>query len=284
MSVERFRREIAMSARLQHPHIVPLLTAGETDGLPYYTMPFVDGESLRARLAREGELPLVDVVRVLRDVAGALAYAHEHGVVHRDIKPENVLLTRQHALVTDFGVAKALSASSTMGAGVERHRSASRSARRRTWRPSRRPPIRRRTAAPTSTRSARWRTRCSRAHLRSPGATRRQTLAAHAHGDAATPVTTRRPATPPALAALVMQLLEKRPADRPQTAESVLRVLDGVTTTSGSMLPFAPSKREVRVPAWAIAAVARGTRRRRASLLVARRGKSSASRWARWWE
>ena len=117
MSVERFRREIALSARLQHPHIVSLLTAGEIDGLPYYTMPFINGESLRARLTREGELPLVDIVRLLRDVAGALAYAHEHGVVHRDIKPENVLLTRQHALVADFGVAKALS-ESTMAAGT----------------------------------------------------------------------------------------------------------------------------------------------------------------------
>jgi eukaryotic-like serine/threonine-protein kinase len=115
VSIERFRREIAMAARLQHPHIVPLLTAGEAEGLPYYTMPFIDGESLRARLTRVGELPLADVVRILRDVAGALAYAHEHGVVHRDIKPENVLLTRQHALVADFGVAKALSASTMTG-------------------------------------------------------------------------------------------------------------------------------------------------------------------------
>src|SRR3569832_2815296 len=113
VSTERFRREIAMAARLQHPHIVPLLTAGEADGLPYYTLPFIDGESLRARLACVGELPLVDILRILRDVAGALAYAHEHGVVHRDIKPENVLLTRQHALVADFGVAKAVSASTT---------------------------------------------------------------------------------------------------------------------------------------------------------------------------
>ncbi len=97
VSVKRFRREIAMSARLQHPHIVSVLTAGEIDGLPCYTMPLIDGETLRSRLTREGELPLVDIVRILRDVAGALAYAHEHGVVHHDIKSNRVLLTRQHA-------------------------------------------------------------------------------------------------------------------------------------------------------------------------------------------
>ena len=109
LNVERFRREIALAAGLQHPHIVPLHTAGEGDGLFYYTMPLVEGESLRTRLAREGELPIGEVVRLLRDVVDCLAYAHRHGVVHRDIKPDNVLVTSHHAVVTDFGVAKALS-------------------------------------------------------------------------------------------------------------------------------------------------------------------------------
>src|SRR5262245_55214258 len=86
LSTDRFRQEIRLAARLQHLHIVPLLTAGEAAGLLYYTMPFVEGESLRARLAREGELPVRDAVRLLSEVAEALAYAHEHGVVHRDIK------------------------------------------------------------------------------------------------------------------------------------------------------------------------------------------------------
>ena len=108
VSIERFRREIHLAASLQHPHIVPLLTAGEAGGLLYYTMPFIDGETLRARLARVGRLPVADAVHILRDVLDALAYAHRRGVVHRDIKPENVLLVDQHALVTDFGVAKAL--------------------------------------------------------------------------------------------------------------------------------------------------------------------------------
>src|SRR5688572_15377709 len=111
VNVERFRREIQVAARLQHPHIVPVHSAGVSDGLPYYTMPFIEGESLRARLARAGELPVHDAARILRDVLSALSYAHEHGVVHRDIKPDNVLLTGNHAVVADFGVAKALSAS-----------------------------------------------------------------------------------------------------------------------------------------------------------------------------
>ncbi|MGH7647116.1 MAG: serine/threonine-protein kinase, partial [Gemmatimonadaceae bacterium] len=109
VNADRFNREILLAARLQHPHIVQVLSAGETEGLPYYTMPFVDGESLRARVANEGPLPITDVIGILRDVARALAYAHEHGVVHRDIKPENVLLSGGSAVVTDFGIAKALS-------------------------------------------------------------------------------------------------------------------------------------------------------------------------------
>ncbi|HKR09191.1 MAG TPA: serine/threonine-protein kinase, partial [Gemmatimonadaceae bacterium] len=110
LNVDRFKREIQMAARLQHPHIVPLLAAGAKDGLLYYTMPRIEGETLRARLQRGGALPMPDAVRIMRDVADALEYAHAHGLVHRDIKPENILLSGHHALVTDFGVAKALSA------------------------------------------------------------------------------------------------------------------------------------------------------------------------------
>src|SRR5258707_1256689 len=117
VSPDRFKREILLAAKLQHPHIVPLLTAGESNGLPYFTMPFVDGESLRVPLARHGELPVNQAMRMLREIASALAYAHEHGIVHRDIKPENVLLSGRSAMVTDFGVAKALSASSNTAPG-----------------------------------------------------------------------------------------------------------------------------------------------------------------------
>jgi eukaryotic-like serine/threonine-protein kinase len=110
VSVDRFRREILLAANLQHPHIIGVLGAGELDGLPYFTMPYVDGDSLRARLQRVHRLTVGETVSVLRDVARALAYAHERGVVHRDIKPDNILLSGGAAAVTDFGVAKAVAA------------------------------------------------------------------------------------------------------------------------------------------------------------------------------
>ena len=110
VSAERFTREIKLAAGLQQANIVPLLAAGETGGLPYYTMPFVKGRSLRDRLARDGALPVAEAISIVRDVARALAYAHAEGVVHRDIKPENILLSEGTAVVTDFGIAKALAA------------------------------------------------------------------------------------------------------------------------------------------------------------------------------
>ena len=103
----RFEREIQVAASLHHPHIVQLLSAGEGDGILWYAMPFVDGESLSDRLQR-GTLSPTEVVHLLREVADALAYAHSRGIVHRDIKPGNIMLSGRHALVTDFGVAKAL--------------------------------------------------------------------------------------------------------------------------------------------------------------------------------
>ena len=109
ISVERFRREILLAAQLQHPHVVPVLTAGDTDGLPWFTMPYVDGDSLRHRLG-QGQIGISEIVGILRDVARALAYAHQHGIAHRDIKPDNVLLSSGSATVTDFGIAKAISA------------------------------------------------------------------------------------------------------------------------------------------------------------------------------
>src|SRR6188472_1270738 len=117
VSADRFQREIKLAAQLQHPNIVPVIATGIAAGLPYYTMPFVDGLSLRQRLERNSGVPIVEALAILKDVARALAYAHDHGVVHRDIKPENVLLADEAAVVTDFGIAKAINAACTDAPG-----------------------------------------------------------------------------------------------------------------------------------------------------------------------
>ena len=109
IGAERFLREIKTIANLQHPHILGLIDSGEVHGTAYYVMPFVEGESLRDRLTREKQLPIADAVRLATEVAGALDYAHRHGVIHRDIKPENVMLHDGSALVADFGIALAVS-------------------------------------------------------------------------------------------------------------------------------------------------------------------------------
>src|SRR5437899_8976031 len=107
---ERFVREIETAAGLNHPHILPLLDSGEADRLLYYVMPYVEGESLRERLKREGQLPLDEALQIAREVAMALSYAHSHDVVHRDIKPENILLSGGEAVVADFGIGRAITA------------------------------------------------------------------------------------------------------------------------------------------------------------------------------
>ncbi len=116
----RFLGEIRLSAQLQHPHILTVLDSGDADGQLWFTMPFVAGETLRQRLARERQLPLADALRIAREAADALDYAHRQGVIHRDIKPENILLSGGHALVADFGIARALAASDQAAAGADR--------------------------------------------------------------------------------------------------------------------------------------------------------------------
>ncbi|MEO7967118.1 MAG: serine/threonine-protein kinase, partial [Gemmatimonadaceae bacterium] len=108
LGTERFLAEITTTARLQHPHILPLIDSGEAEGLLFYVTPFIDGESLRDRLRRDTQLPIDDAVRIASEVLSALAYAHRHGVIHRDIKPENILLLDGSALVADFGIALAV--------------------------------------------------------------------------------------------------------------------------------------------------------------------------------
>lgn len=166
---ERFTREIQIAARLQHPHILPLLDSGEAEGFLYYVMPYVEGQSLRDRLARQGELPVHDAVRILVEIVDALAHAHTRGVVHRDIKPDNVLLSGRHALVMDFGVAKAVSEATgrqnLTTAGVALGTPAYMA-------PSRPPPTRRSIIEWTSTQSGSWGTSFSPAAPRSPGSPR----------------------------------------------------------------------------------------------------------------
>src|SRR6476619_6400158 len=104
VNAARFQREIAVAAHFQHPHIIPILSAGSDGSLLYYTMPFVEGESLQQRMTREGALPAADTYRLLAEVADALAYAHARGLVHRDVKPSNIMITGEHAMLVDFDV------------------------------------------------------------------------------------------------------------------------------------------------------------------------------------
>ncbi len=233
LNAERFRREIQLAASLQHPHIVPLLAAGHADDLVYYTMPLIEGESLRAKLAREGELPVTQTVRILRDVADALAYAHEHRVAHRDIKPDNVLITRHHAVVTDFGVAKALSESTG--------KSALTSAGVALGTPAYMAPEQAAADPHADHRCDIYAVGVLGYEMltgRPPftGATPQHVLAAQVT-EAPQPVTKRRATVPAALAALVMRCLEKSPADRWQSAEDLLHQLEAMATPSGGNTP-----------------------------------------------
>ena len=232
VGAERFRREIQLAASLQHPHIVPLLAAGHSDDLVWYTMPLIEGESLRTRLAREGELPVPEVVRLLRDVADALAYAHQHGVVHRDIKPDNVLITGHHAVVTDFGVSKAIAAATGeagltsvgVALGTPAYMAPEQAA-----------------AQPHVDHRADVYALGAMAYEMLTGAPPftgdvQMVLASHVTR-APEPVTARRAAVPTALAALVMRCLEKKAADRWQSAAELHQQLEVMATPSGGTTP-----------------------------------------------
>jgi len=256
---DRFFREIQVAARLQHPNILPLHDSGEASGFLYFVMPYVEGESLRQRLQRTGELPVHDAVKILVEVVDALAYAHSQGVVHRDIKPDNVMLSGRHALVTDFGVAKAVSEATgrqqLTTAGVALGTPAYMAPEQAAADPhldhrvdiyavgimgyellAGRPPF--------------------------VGMTSQQVLAAHVT-QRPEPLSTHRPACPPALEAVLMRCLEKRAADRWQTAEELLLQLEPLATPSGGMtptqtrpvsaLPPAPARPRWLVPVLAVA-------------------------------
>jgi serine/threonine-protein kinase len=234
MSVERFAREIKLAAALQHPHVLPVLSAGAVDGLPYYTMPFVRGESLRG-VIEKGGMSLDDSLGVLRDVAKALRYAHSEHVVHRDIKPENVLMSSGVAVVVDFGIAKALSASRTeapggtltlvgTSMGTPAYMSPEQAA-----------------ADPNIDHRAdiyAWGVMAyellSKKHMFAGKTTPQQFLAAHL-AEMPQPLRKVAPEVPPGIAEVVMKALEKNPDARPQSADEILSALGNMTSGSQTM-------------------------------------------------
>ena len=243
---DRFRREIQLAAQLQHPHIVPLHAAGSSGELLYFTMPYIEGESLRHALHEGVRFSPREVVRILHDVSDALAYAHSRGVIHRDIKPGNVLRSGSHAVVTDFGVAKAISAAmpavgmttSGMAIGTPAYMAPEQLA-----------------GDPAAD---------HRVDIYAVGLLGYELLAGEAPFKASSPqetlaaqltrapepISKRRPDAPPALAALLTRCLAKNPSDRPQTATEVVSLLDGLEISSGAMMgqrAFTP------VRAWVLA-------------------------------
>ncbi len=242
---ERFLREVEISARLTHPHILGLFDSGELGGFLFYVMPYVEGETLTSKLEREGALPVTEACHILRDMADALAYAHRHHVVHRDIKPGNIMISDGHAMIMDFGVAKAVSDASANDA-----------ARSRLTMPG--------TTVGTPAYMAPEQAAAdpnidARADLyafgvvayemlsgRPPftGATTQQVVAAHV-SRSPEPLANHRAALPPDVEALVMQCLEKDPAKRPRDAGVLLPVLEAAATGG-----VAGGPNSMRAPWW----------------------------------
>ncbi len=254
LGAERFLREIGIAARLHHPHILALHDSGGEGDVLYYVMPFVEGQSLRDRIARTGALPIDEAVRIIREVADALEYSHQQGVVHRDIKPENVLIAGGHAMVTDFGVAKAVSeaggAGSLTATGVA------------VGTPSYMAPEQI-TADPALDHRVDIYALGVMAYEilagRAPflGTTLQQVIAGHL-AQRPDPLAVHRPAASPALEALVMRCLEKNPADRWQSAGDVVRALDALAASSvatGTALAPAPRGTRGRKRAMVVGAI-----------------------------
>ncbi len=258
ISRERFRREVLLSANLQHPNIVGVIAAGDAQGLPYFVMPFVEGESLRTRLTDQGAMSIPHVVSVLRDVARALAFAHERGIVHRDIKPDNVLLAGGAAIVADFGVAKALASArqrkdhphgTITSAGISLGTPAYMSPEQVAGDPA------------TDHRADLYSLGVMTYEMltgRTPFGGRAVTELMQAHlVEVPSPPSASRPGIPAALEGLVMRCLEKDPANRPADAGEILRVLDDPAVVSGAVTSSAmrslvpngsPARR--RLPFW----------------------------------
>jgi serine/threonine-protein kinase len=265
ISADRFKREIMLVAGLQHPNIVPVLSAGEFGTLPYFIMPFIEGESLRSRMMR-GPLSVRETVTILKDVVRALAFAHGRGIIHRDIKPDNVLLASGAAVVTDFGVAKAISASRQQQ-GVRTSAPTMTGVGTSLGTPAYMAPEQAAADPSTDHRADLYAlgivayemlTGAPPFHGRSP-----QALLAAQLSEKPAPLTTRRYDVSAPLSTLVMQCLEKEPAKRPKSANDVLRMLDdpGVLVSDAFPATEAPKQRrrryiEIGVGALVVAAVA----------------------------
>ncbi|NNG16082.1 MAG: serine/threonine protein kinase [Gemmatimonadales bacterium] len=241
---ERFLREIGIAARLTHPNILPLHDSGEADSHLFYSMPYVDGETLRQRLERDTSLPIPEGVRILREVVDALAYAHDQGFVHRDIKPENIMLTGRHAVVTDFGVGKAITAAgdasrlTTVGTALGT--------------PAYMAPEQAAGEANLDNRADIYALGVVAYEMFAgaapfTGATVMQVIASH-FKKIPDPLSKVRMTVPPALEQVVMKCLEKNPADRWQRAEDMLPLLEQVLAATAPALTDAVAGAERRNP------------------------------------
>jgi eukaryotic-like serine/threonine-protein kinase len=244
LGTERFPREVRIAAQLQHPHILPLHDSGEVDGFLYYVMPFVEGESLRAKLRREGPLPIHDALRILKEVVDALAAAHAHGIVHRDMKPDNVMISGRHAMVMDFGVAKAVSAAggdtlTTVGIAVGT--------------PQYMAPEQAMAEPNIDARADIYAVGVLAFEMLTgepifAGKSPQAMLSAHVI-EKPPDVREKRANVPPPLAEAIARCLEKNPADRWQSADELLRALEAVPVTASGGLtptdtrPYAAAKR-----------------------------------------
>ncbi|HEX6052713.1 MAG TPA: serine/threonine-protein kinase [Gemmatimonadaceae bacterium] len=249
LSAERFKREIMLAAGLQHPNIVPVLSAGDFGPVPYFIMPFIEGESLRARMQR-GPLSVRECVTILKDVARALAFAHGRGIIHRDIKPDNVLLAAGAAVVTDFGVAKAITASRQ--SGLQAAAGTMTGVGTSLGTPAYMAPEQAAADPATDHRADIYAlgivayemlTGAPPFHGRTP-----QALLAAQLSEKPAPLTSRRYDVSVPLSALIMQCLEKEPAKRPKSANDVLRALDdpGVLVSDAFPAAEAPKRRRKR--------------------------------------
>jgi serine/threonine-protein kinase len=248
ISAERFKREIMLAAQLQHPNIVPVLAAGELGALPYFVMPFIDGESLRSRMMR-GPLSIRETVNILKDVARALGFAHNRGIIHRDIKPDNVLLASGAAVVTDFGVAKAISASRQQQ-GVRTPAPTMTGVGTSLGTPAYMAPEQAAADPATDHRADLYAlgivayemlTGAPPFHGRTP-----QALLAAQLSEIPAPLTSRRYDVSVPLSTLVMQCLEKEPAKRPKSANDILRMLDDPGILVSDAFPAAETPRRRR--------------------------------------